>query len=223
MASELRRYREKNFWLLYRLCVSHVYFQRISFLSFVVVALFFVEADNMQDDVSTYFALVYRRREPALVMKRVKRQAMFRPSWKFEGKPNSIPPQFLVLCFPRGSSFSRSSFSRGSSFSRSSFSRGSLFSRTSFSRGSSFSRSSFSRGSSFSRSSFSRGSSFSRSSFTRGSSFSRSSFSRGSSFSTSLVFSLWSSFSRHVRLYKVSPFRFDTRWFQVTSSGDAVN
>ena len=32
-------------------------------------------------------------------MKRVKRQAMFRPSWKFEGKPNSIPPQFFVLCF----------------------------------------------------------------------------------------------------------------------------
>ena len=24
---------------------------------------------------------------------------MFRPSWKFEGKPNSIPPQFVVLCF----------------------------------------------------------------------------------------------------------------------------
>ena len=53
----------------------------------------------MQDDVSTYFAFVYRRREPVLVMKRVKRQAMFRPSWKFEGKPNSIPPQFWVLCF----------------------------------------------------------------------------------------------------------------------------
>ena len=30
----------------------------------------------MQDDVSTYFALVYRRREPVLVMKRVKRQAI---------------------------------------------------------------------------------------------------------------------------------------------------
>ena len=53
----------------------------------------------MHDDVSTYFALVYRRREPVLVMKRVKRQAMFRPSWKFEGKPNSIPPQFFVVCF----------------------------------------------------------------------------------------------------------------------------
>ena len=52
----------------------------------------------MHDDVSTYFVLVYRRREPVLVMKRVKRQAMFRPSWKFEGKPNSIPPQFFVLC-----------------------------------------------------------------------------------------------------------------------------
>ena len=83
----------------YRSCVSRAYFQRISFLSFVVVVLFFVEADNMHDDVSTYFALVYRRREPVLVMKRVKRQAMFRPSWKFEGKPNSIPPQFFVLCF----------------------------------------------------------------------------------------------------------------------------
>ena len=99
MASELRRYREKNFRLLYRSCVSRAYFQRISFLSFVVVVLFFVEADNMHDDVSTYFALVYRRREPVLVMKRVKRQAMFRPSWKFEGKPNSIPAQFFVLCF----------------------------------------------------------------------------------------------------------------------------
>ena len=53
----------------------------------------------MHDDVSTYFVLVYRRREPVLVMKRVKRQAMFRPSWKFEGKPNSIPSQFFVLCF----------------------------------------------------------------------------------------------------------------------------
>ena len=53
----------------------------------------------MHDDVSTYFALVYRRREPVLVMRRVKRQAMFRQSWKFEGKPNSIPPQFVVLCF----------------------------------------------------------------------------------------------------------------------------
>ena len=111
----------------------------------------------MHDDVSTYFALVYWRREPVLVMKRVKGQAMFWPSWKFEGKRNLIPPQFFVLCFcvfvfSRGSSFSRSSFSRGSSFSRSSFSRGSSFSRSSFSRGSSFSRSSFSRGSSFSRS-----------------------------------------------------------------------
>ena len=53
----------------------------------------------MHDDVSTYFALVYRRREPVLVMKRVKRDAMFRPSWKFEGKQNSIPAQFFVLCF----------------------------------------------------------------------------------------------------------------------------
>ena len=78
---------------------SRAYFQGISFLSFVVVFLFFVEADNMHNDVSTYFALVYRRREPVLVMKRVKRKAMFRPSWKFAGKPNSIPPQFFVLCF----------------------------------------------------------------------------------------------------------------------------
>ena len=92
-------YQKKNFRLLYSSCVSRTYFQRISFLSFVVVVLFFVEADNMHDDVSTYFALVYRRREPVLVMKRVKRKAMFRPSWKFEGKPNSIPPQFFVLCF----------------------------------------------------------------------------------------------------------------------------
>ena len=87
----------------------------------------------MQDDVSTYFAFVYRRREPVLVMKRVKRQAMFRPSWKFEGKPNSIPSSilgFVFSCFSRGSSFSRSSFSKGSSFSRSSFSRGSSFSRS---------------------------------------------------------------------------------------------
>ena len=53
----------------------------------------------MHDDVSTYFALVYRRREPVLVMKRVKRKAMFRPSWKFAGKPNSIPAPFFVLCF----------------------------------------------------------------------------------------------------------------------------
>ena len=62
--------REKNFRLLYRSCVSRAYFQRISFLTFVVVVLFFVEADNMHDDVSTYFVLVYRRREPVLVMKR---------------------------------------------------------------------------------------------------------------------------------------------------------
>ena len=34
-----------------------------------------------------------------LVMKRVKSKAMFPPSWKFEGKPNSIPPQFFVLFF----------------------------------------------------------------------------------------------------------------------------
>ena len=53
----------------------------------------------MYDDVSTYFVLVYRRREPVLVMKRVKRQAMFRPSWKFEGKLHSILPQFFVLGF----------------------------------------------------------------------------------------------------------------------------
>ena len=53
----------------------------------------------MHDDVSTYFALVYRRREPVLVMKRMKRKAMFRPSWKFEGEPNSISPQFFVFCF----------------------------------------------------------------------------------------------------------------------------
>ena len=99
LASERRRYREKNFRLLYRSCVSRAYFQRISFLSFVVIVLFFVKADNMQGDVSTYFAFVHWRREPVLVMKRVKRQVMFRPSWKFEGKPNSIPPQFLVLCF----------------------------------------------------------------------------------------------------------------------------
>ena len=78
---------------------SRAYFQGISFLSFVVVVLFFMEADNMHDDVSTYFALVYRRREQVLVMKRVKRKAMFRPSWKFAGKPNSIPAPFFVLCF----------------------------------------------------------------------------------------------------------------------------
>ena len=126
--------------------VAHV-FQRISFLSFVVVVLFFVEADNMHDHVSIYFALIYRRREPVLVIKRVKSQAMFPPSWKFE-KPNSITPHFFFLFF-EGSSFSGgvfvfkifffegglrfrggSSFS-GSSFSRSSFSRGSLFSRSS--------------------------------------------------------------------------------------------
>ena len=34
-----------------------------------------------------------------MIMKRVKRHAMFRPSWKFEGKLHSIPPQFFVLCF----------------------------------------------------------------------------------------------------------------------------
>ena len=34
-----------------------------------------------------------------MIMKRVKRQAMFRPSWKFEGKPHLIPPQFFVLGF----------------------------------------------------------------------------------------------------------------------------
>ena len=61
--------REKNFRLLYRSCVSRAYFQRISFLTFVVVVLFFMEADNMHDDVSTYFVLVYQRREPVLVMK----------------------------------------------------------------------------------------------------------------------------------------------------------
>ena len=91
--------REKNIRLLYRSCVSRAYFRRISFLTFVVVVLFSVEADNMHDDVSTYFVLVYRKREPVLVMKRVKRQAMFRPSWKFEGKLHSIPPQFFVLGF----------------------------------------------------------------------------------------------------------------------------
>ena len=55
----------------------HSYFQRISFLSFVVVMLFFVEADNMHDDVSVYLAPVYQRREPVLVM-------------KFKGKSNSM-------------------------------------------------------------------------------------------------------------------------------------
>ena len=55
LASELRRYREKNVRLLYRSCVSCAYIQRISFLSFVVVVLFFVEVDNMHDDFSTYF------------------------------------------------------------------------------------------------------------------------------------------------------------------------
>ena len=82
--------------------VAHV-FQRISFLSFVVVVLFFVEADNMHDHVSIYFALIYRRREPVLVIKRVKSQAMFPPSWKFE-KPNSITPHFFS-CFSRGHRF----------------------------------------------------------------------------------------------------------------------
>ena len=44
--------------------------------------------DPLENEV---LALVY--------MKRVKRDAMFRPSWKFEGKQNSIPAQFFVLCF----------------------------------------------------------------------------------------------------------------------------
>ena len=90
-----------------------------------------------------------------MIMKRVKRQAMFRPSWKFEGKLHSIPPQFFGLCFRvflGGLRFRGLRFLGGSSFSTSSFSRGSSFSRSSFSRGSSFSRSSFSRGSSVSRS-----------------------------------------------------------------------
>ena len=92
----------------------------------------------MRGDVCTYFALVYWRREPVLVMKRVKRRTMFRPSWKFEGKPNSIPPQFFVLCFRvflgglrfrglrflGGLRFRGLGFLGGSSFSRSSFSRG---------------------------------------------------------------------------------------------------
>ena len=61
----------KNVQLLNRAFVSLVYLQRISFLSFVVVVLFFVEADNMHD-VSIYFALVYWRREQVMVVKRVK-------------------------------------------------------------------------------------------------------------------------------------------------------
>ena len=93
----------------------------------------------MHDDASIYFVLVYRRREPVLVMKRVKSQAMLLPSWKFEGKPNSIPAQFFfgVCVFFEGffvfggSLFFRSLFLRGSSFSRSSFFRGSSFSRSS--------------------------------------------------------------------------------------------
>ena len=137
------------------------------FFFFVVVVLFFVEADNMRGDASTYFALVYWRREPVLVMKRVKRQAMFRPSWKFEGKPNSIPPQFFVLCFRvflGGLRFRGLRFLGGLRFRGLRFLGGLRFRILRFLGGSSFSRSSFSRGSSFSR---------------------------------SLVFGLWSSFSRH--------------------------
>ena len=183
LASELPRSREKYFRLMYRSCVSRAYFKRTSFLSFIIVVLFFVEADNMHGDVSTYFTLVYWKRELVLVMKRVKCQAMFRPSWKFEGKPNSIPPQFFVLCFRV--------FLEGLCFRGLRFLGDLAFRDVHFLWGSSFSRSSFSRGSSFSRSSFSRGSSFSRSSFSRGSSFSR------SLFFLFEVFGLWSSFSRH--------------------------
>ena len=79
---ELPRYREKE--LPVRACRSCVSTFLISFV--VVVVLLFVEADNIHDDVSIYFVLVYRRREPVLVRKRVKSYAMLPPSWKFEGK-----------------------------------------------------------------------------------------------------------------------------------------
>lgn len=65
---ELPRYREKE--LPVRACRSCVSTFLVSFV--VVVVLLFVEADNMHDDVSIYFVLVYRRREPVLVRKRVK-------------------------------------------------------------------------------------------------------------------------------------------------------
>ena len=65
---ELPRYREKELPVrARRSCVSTFL---VSFV--VVVVLLFVEADNMHDDVSIYFVLVYRRREPVLVRKRVK-------------------------------------------------------------------------------------------------------------------------------------------------------
>ena len=63
---ELPRYREKE--LPVRACRSCTFLA--SFV--VVVVLLFVEADNMHDDVSIYFVLVYRRREPVLVRKRLK-------------------------------------------------------------------------------------------------------------------------------------------------------
>ena len=65
---ELPKYREKE--LPVRACPSCVSTFLVSFV--VVVVLLFVEADNMHDDVSIYFVLVYRRREPVLVTKRVK-------------------------------------------------------------------------------------------------------------------------------------------------------
>ena len=65
---ELPRYREKE--LPVRACRSCVSTFLASFV--VVVVLLFVEADNMHDDVSIYFVLVYRRREPVLVRKRLK-------------------------------------------------------------------------------------------------------------------------------------------------------
>lgn len=46
--------------------------------------------------------IVYRRIELVLVMKRVKSQAMFPPSWKFKGKPNSILLQFFCFVVFRG-------------------------------------------------------------------------------------------------------------------------
>ena len=54
---ELPRYREKE--LPVRACRSCVSTFLVSFV--VVVVLLFVEADNMHDDVSIYFVLVYRR------------------------------------------------------------------------------------------------------------------------------------------------------------------
>ena len=65
---ELPRYREKE--LPVRTCRSCVSTFLASFV--VVVVLLFVEADNMHDDVSIYFVLVYRRRDPVLVRKRLK-------------------------------------------------------------------------------------------------------------------------------------------------------